>query len=75
MYHSQEYLKRAENCAVLAELSNSAPVKRRYERIEAAWRALAAEQRWLDAEVAPQETHFIPSTPDDATVEPAGQPR
>ena len=55
MYHSEEYLKRAENCAALAEQTNVAAVKKRYMRIEAAWRALAREQQWLNGEVAPQE--------------------
>jgi hypothetical protein len=31
------------------------PAKKRYKRIEGAWRALAQEQQWLDGKVAPQQ--------------------
>jgi hypothetical protein len=46
-------LDRAENCAQLAEEATSTPAKNRYKRMEAGWRALAAEQQWLDGELAP----------------------
>jgi hypothetical protein len=55
MSKSVEYLDRAENCAQLAEEATSTPAKNRYKRMEAGWRALAAEQQWLDGELAPHE--------------------
>jgi len=55
VHESREYLQRAENCAILAEQAEGTPAKNRYERMEAAWRALAEEQQWLDGEVAPQQ--------------------
>ena len=61
MRQSQEYLARAENCAQLAEEAGSLPAQRRFRRMEAAWRALAAEQQWLDGEIR---------TPDGASVDP-----
>jgi hypothetical protein len=54
MSKSQEYFDRADNCAELAEAAISTPAKKRYQRMKAAWRALAEEQRWLDGEIAPQ---------------------
>ena len=53
MSKSVEYLDRAENCAQLAEEATSTAAKNRYKRMEAGWRALAAEQQWLDGELAP----------------------
>ncbi|SFV11836.1 hypothetical protein SAMN05192541_117155 [Bradyrhizobium arachidis] len=53
MYQTREYLERAENCAELAEEAETSPAARRFQRMEAAWRALAEEQRWLDGEVPP----------------------
>lgn len=49
----QECLERAENCAELANEAASLPARNRYRRMEAAWRALAREQQWLDGEIAP----------------------
>ena len=67
MYQSREYLQRAGNCAILAEQADSAPAKNRHKRIEAAWRALAQEQQWLDGEVAPQRCAAqLVSAPSDA---------
>jgi hypothetical protein len=54
MSKSQDYFARASNCAELAEEARSTPAKKRYQRMEAAWRALAEEQQWLDGEIAPQ---------------------
>lgn len=49
----QECLERAESCAELAGEATSLPDRNRYRRMEAAWRALAREQQWLDGEIAP----------------------
>ena len=51
MKQSQHFLENAENCAQLAERASDEPTRNRYKRTEAAWRALAAEQDWLDGEV------------------------
>ena len=53
MKQSQHFLENAENCAQLAERAADEPTYNRYKRMEAAWRALAEEQDWLDEEVAP----------------------
>jgi len=53
MKQSQHFLKNAENCAQLAERATDKPAHKRYKRMEAGWRALAAEQDWLDGEVSP----------------------
>jgi hypothetical protein len=50
---SELYLDNAERCAHLAELADSQPAYRRFLRMEAAWRALALEQDWLDGEIPP----------------------
>jgi hypothetical protein len=50
---SQDFLENAENCAQLAERAPDEPTHRRYKRMEAAWRALAEEQDWLDGQVPP----------------------
>jgi hypothetical protein len=50
MKQSDQFLENAENCAQLAERSRNEATFRRYKRMEAAWRALAAEQQWLDGE-------------------------
>ena len=50
---SQDFLENAENCAQLAERAADEPTHRRYKRMEAAWRALAEEQDWLDGQVPP----------------------
>jgi hypothetical protein len=56
MKHSQHFLENAENCAQLAERAKDEPTYNRYRRMEAAWRALAEEQDWLDGEVASANT-------------------
>ncbi len=53
MKQSQHFLENAENCAQLAERATDEPTNNRYKRMEAAWRALAEEQDWLDGEVSP----------------------
>ena len=50
---SEIFRDNAENCAHLAESAPNDPTYQRYKRMEAAWRALADEQDWLDGEVAP----------------------
>jgi hypothetical protein len=53
MKQSEIFRENAENCAHLAESASSEPAYLRYKRMEAAWRALADEQDWLDGEVSP----------------------
>ncbi|MEA2894502.1 MAG: hypothetical protein QOJ84_117 [Bradyrhizobium sp.] len=53
MKQSQDFLENAENCARLAERAADEPAHNRYRRMEAAWRALAEEQDWLDGQVPP----------------------
>jgi hypothetical protein len=53
MKQSEHFLENAENCAQLAERATDEPTHNRYRRMEAAWRALAEEQDWLDGEKAP----------------------
>ena len=53
MKQSQQFLENADNCAQLAERAADEPTRHRYQRMEAAWRALAKEQDWLDGEVTP----------------------
>ena len=51
MKQSQHFLDHAENCAQLAERAADEPTYNRYKRMEAAWRALAVEQDWLNGEI------------------------
>lgn len=63
MKQSQHYLENAENCAQLAERAADGPTHKRYKRMEAAWRALAEEQDWLDGEIPPvrlEKRHAAP---------------
>lgn len=53
MKQSQHYLENADNCAQLAEQAEDEPTRRRFKRMEEAWRALAEEQDWLDGEIPP----------------------
>ena len=39
-----------------AERADDEPAYNRFKRMEAAWRALAKEQDWLDGETSPSET-------------------
>ena len=50
MKQSDHFRENAENCAQLAERSKDEPTFKRFKRMEAAWRALAEEQDWLDGE-------------------------
>jgi len=50
---SEIFRENAEHCSQLAESAINEPTYRRYKRMEAAWRALAHEQDWLDGEIAP----------------------
>jgi hypothetical protein len=49
------FRENAENCADLAESADDEPQYLRYKRMEAAWRALALEQDWLDGKLWPKE--------------------
>ena len=53
MKQSQQFIQNADNCAELAERAADQPTYHRYKRMEAAWRALAEEQDWLDGEQSP----------------------
>jgi len=55
MKPSDVYKENAQNCAQLAECepTTETPAYKRFRRMEAAWRALAEEQEWLDGEVRP----------------------
>ena len=55
MKQSQHFLENAENCAQLAERATDEPTHNRFKRMEAAWRALAEEQDWLDGEMPGEE--------------------
>jgi hypothetical protein len=57
MKKSQDFLRNAENCARAAESETDARSRNRFKRMEAAWRALAEEQDWLDGEVPPARTN------------------
>jgi hypothetical protein len=53
MKTSDQYRSSADNCAELAESAVNETLKKRYMRMETAWRALADEQDWLDGEINP----------------------
>ena len=72
MKQSEIFRENAENCAHLAEGADSEPVFNRYKRMEAAWRALADEQDWLDGAVSPAR---IPSAHAGNGHAPAGLPQ
>ena len=59
MKQSEIFRENAENCAHLAESAISEPAFNRYKRMEAAWRALANEQDWLDGEVSPSRIPLV----------------
>lgn len=54
MRESDIYRDNAENCLRLAEIASTEPAYNRYMRLARSWRALAAEQDWLDGEVPPE---------------------
>ena len=76
MKQSDIFLEKATNCAEMAEQTSHGPTHNRYKRMEAAWRALAAEQEWLDGEVAPEQVRNgkgkTPSLWDDVRFNPRG---
>jgi hypothetical protein len=47
------YRENADNCLQLAEGAQDDAAFKRFKRMEAAWRALAEEQDWLDGERSP----------------------
>jgi hypothetical protein len=51
MKQSQNFLENADNCGQLAERAADEPTYNRYKRMEAASRALAVEQDWLNGEI------------------------
>jgi hypothetical protein len=53
MTKAEQYRLNAANCAQMAETAESEPDRNRFKRMEAAWRALAEEQDWLDGERSP----------------------
>jgi hypothetical protein len=53
MKQSDHFRESAESCARLAEHATEEATHDRYKRMEAAWRALAKEQDWLDGETPP----------------------
>ncbi len=53
MISAVEYRQNAENCAQLAAEATDGPTRNRFKRMEAAWRALAEEQDWLDGAELP----------------------
>jgi hypothetical protein len=57
MKKSEDFLRNAENCARAAESATDTATLNRFKRMEAAWRALAEEQDWLDGEVSPVRTN------------------
>jgi hypothetical protein len=48
MKQSDVFKQNADNCSELAETADTDPAVQRFRRMEAAWRALAHEQDWLD---------------------------
>jgi hypothetical protein len=65
MKQSEIFRENAENCAHLAESAANEPSFLRYKRMEAAWRALADEQDWLDGEVPPTNGR-APASPEQS---------
>jgi hypothetical protein len=58
LVHSKDWpasrnLKNAENTRHLAEWAKGTPRFERYQRIEAAWRALAETEDWLEGRINP----------------------
>jgi hypothetical protein len=70
MKQSDIFRENAENCAHLAETANGEPAYLRYKRMEAAWRALADEQDWLDGEVSPAANSSAPKSDASAIANP-----
>lgn len=53
MNSSHEFRKNAENCAELADATDSKPQKKRFERMAEGWKQIAKDQAWLDGEKDP----------------------
>jgi hypothetical protein len=53
MKTAEQYRANAANCALMAEAAETEPDRNRFRRMEAAWRALAEEQDWLDGKSPP----------------------
>jgi len=53
MSKSDEYRANADQCVELAERAAAEPARRRYRRMEAAWRSLAREEDWLEGRISP----------------------
>jgi hypothetical protein len=53
MNKSDKYRANADQCGELAETARTDPERRRYRRMEDAWRSLAQEQDWLDGQISP----------------------
>ena len=70
MRQSDIFRENAENCAHLAETANGEPAYLRFKRMEAAWRALADEQDWLDGEVSPAPGSGAPKGNGSASADP-----
>jgi hypothetical protein len=56
MKQSDHFRESAERCAQLAERATEDATHDRYKRMEAAWRALAHEQDWLDGTICAEYT-------------------
>jgi hypothetical protein len=55
MTKADELRKNAENCSELAKTSDSAPIKKRFERLAAGWESVAKTQDWLDGDIKEAE--------------------
>lgn len=64
MKTSDHFRQSADNCAELAESAVNEALKKRYKRMEAAWRALADEQDWLDGEITPEHIEQTKQPPE-----------
>jgi hypothetical protein len=64
MKTSEHFRGSADNCAVLAESAVNETLKKGYKRMEAAWRALADEQDWLEGEINPENAGQTKTPPE-----------
>jgi hypothetical protein len=64
MKTSDHFRKSADNCAQLSESAVNETLKKRYKRMEAAWRALADEQDRLDGEITPEHIEQTKKPPE-----------
>jgi hypothetical protein len=56
---SDIYRQNADNCMQMAEAAEGEPACNRFKRMEAAWRALAEEQDWLNGEQSPASDDLL----------------